>query len=181
MRAVQKSGNSKSIINKDMASSEKMIDALVFPQFCSCDCPSPSFQVLPQAASRIAMPPSTRAKNANQHPGRILLANMKKRRTKEEIVADNKKKHLEKKTTEAALHRLYEYIAGEEDRLAEDEVNAHKKNLPQALPLHTQPLESLDDQNTPIICQWDSENECEVDANAEHWQGNSGKRTKAIS
>jgi hypothetical protein len=126
------------------------------------------------------MPPSTRAKNANQHPGRILLADAKKRRTKEEIVADNKKKHLEKKTTEAALHRLYKYIAGEEDRLAEDEVNAHKKNIPQALPLHAQPLESLDDESTgtPIICQWDSDNECEVDANTE--QDNAGKRTKAI-
>jgi len=165
-RVSQKNRNSKSIVNKDLTLSEKKLNVLVCPPSCSCNCLPPSFQVL--ATSCIAMSPSTRAKNANQHPGHILLADTKKRRTKEEIAADNKKKHLEKKTTEAALHRLYEYIAGEEDHLAEDEVNAHKKKFPPSL--FPQPL---DHQNAPI--RWDSDNECEVDANTKQ-----GKRTGAI-
>lgn len=106
--------------------------------------------------------PVTRAKNANQHPGQILLADMRKRRTKEEIAADIEKKKLEKATTEAALRQLYEFIAAEEDQLAEDEVNA---NFPPSL--LSQPL---DHQSAPII--WDSDNECEVDANT-----GQGKRT----
>ena len=102
--------------------------------------------------------PVTRAKNANQHPSQILLADMRKRRTKEEITANIEKKKLEKVTTEAALHRLYQFIAAEEDQLAEDEVNAHVENPP--LSLLPQPL---DHQSAPVI--WDSDNECEADAN----------------
>ena len=101
------------------------------------------------------MPPSTRAKNAHQHPGHILLADMKKRRTKAEIAADFKKE-FDKATTEAALHQLHQFIATEEDRLAEGELDVHvKKNAP---PVRPRPLHR---QNACVM--WDSENECEVD------------------
>jgi hypothetical protein len=102
------------------------------------------------------MPPSTRAKNAHQHPGHILLADMKKRRTKAEIAADSKKKEFDKATTEAALHQLHQFIATEEDRLAEGELDVHvKKNAP---PVRPRPLHR---QNACVM--WDSENECEAD------------------
>jgi len=114
------------------------------------------------------MPLSTRAKNATQHPGAILLANMRKRRTKEEVAADIKKKKLDDQTTKAALQWLSQFIANEEDQLAEDEVNAHGKKPP--LSLRSQ---QLDHQNAPTV--WDSDNECEVDANIKQ-----GKRTAVV-
>jgi hypothetical protein len=108
------------------------------------------------------MPPSTRAKNANQHPGHILLADTKKRRTKEEIAADNKKKTFDKAITEAALHNLHQFIATEEDRLAEGEIDVHvKKNTPSLRP------RPLTRQNAFVMWDSDSENECNVDADTE--------------
>ena len=104
------------------------------------------------------MPLSTRAKNATQHPGHIVLAEMKKRRTKEEIVTTAKKKKVDEKTTKAALYQLYQFIATEEDRLAEGEVNAHGKSLPPSL----LPQPSAH-QNESII--WNSDQEQEADAN----------------
>ncbi|KAI0287322.1 hypothetical protein BC826DRAFT_972267, partial [Russula brevipes] len=53
------------------------------------------------------MAPTTRPKNASQRPGLIMLADTKKRRTKDEIAA--------------------EFIAQEEDRLAEDEAATNAK------------------------------------------------------
>ena len=113
------------------------------------------------------MPLSTRAKNATQHPGAILLADMRKRRTKEEVAADIKKKKLDDQITKAGLERLYQFIADEEDQLAEDEVNAHGKKPPPSLC-----SQQLDHQNAPTV--WDSDNECKVDANTKQ-----GKRTDA--
>jgi len=110
------------------------------------------------------MPLSTRAKNATQHPGVILLANMRKGCTKEEVAADIKKK-LDDQITKAGLEWLYQFIANEEDQLAEDEVNAHGKK-----PLPSLCSQQLDHQNAPTV--WDSDNECEVDANTKQ-----GKRT----
>jgi hypothetical protein len=81
---------------------------------------------------------------------------MKKRRTKAEIAADSKKKEFDKATTEAALHQLHQFIATEEDRLAEGELDVHvKKNAPPVCP---RPLHC---QNACVM--WDSENECEAD------------------
>jgi hypothetical protein len=114
------------------------------------------------------MPPSTRAKNATQHPGHIVLAKMKKQCTKEEIVTAAKKKEVDEKTTKAALHHLYQFIADEEDRLAEDEVNMHGKSLPPSL----FPQPSVHQNESAI---WDSDNEQEVDANTKQ-----GKRIVTI-
>ena len=114
------------------------------------------------------MPLSTRAKNATQHPGHILLADMRKRCTKEEVATDIKKKRLNEQTTKVALHRLYQFIADEEDELAEDKVNAHGKNFPPSLY-----PQKLDHQNTPVI--WDSNNECEVDANTKQGERMDGE------
>jgi hypothetical protein len=122
------------------------------------NCPIlPTFQAL--ATSCTAMPLATRAKNATQHPGHIVLADMKKRRTKEDIAAAAKKKKVDEKTTKEALHKLYQFIANEEDHLAEDEVAAHGRNLPSS-PL---PQTSAHQDESTI---WDSDKEQEVDANS---------------
>ncbi|KAI0276767.1 hypothetical protein BC826DRAFT_946634, partial [Russula brevipes] len=73
------------------------------------------------------MAPTTRPKNASQCPGLIMLADTKKRHTKDEIAAEVEKKKIDKETTKLGLHRLYQFIAQEEDRLAEDEAATNAK------------------------------------------------------
>ena len=79
------------------------------------------------------MPPSTRAKNANQHPGHILLADVKKRHTKEQISANAEKKRVNEETTKKALENLYQYIANKEDMLAGHKVAENKDILAPSL------------------------------------------------
>jgi hypothetical protein len=67
------------------------------------------------------MPLATRAKNANQRPGLILLADVKKRRTKEEVSANMEKKRVDEETTRKVLENLCQFIADEEDKLAAHE------------------------------------------------------------
>jgi hypothetical protein len=45
---------------------------------------------------------------------------MKNRCTKKEVTADNEKRRFDKETTKAALDNLCQFIADEEDMLAED-------------------------------------------------------------
>jgi hypothetical protein len=101
------------------------------------------------------MPPSTRAKNANQHPGHILLADVKKRHTKEQISANAEKKRVNEETTKTALENLYQYITNEEDMLAGDEVAENEDIL--APSLRPQPeVTSLEDEEghlPPLVCQ----------------------------
>lgn len=73
------------------------------------------------------MPPTTRPKNANQRPGLIVLADVKKRRTKEEIAQDAAKARLNEETTKAALTRLRQFVADEEDQLAKDDAYDNAK------------------------------------------------------
>ncbi|KAI0302275.1 hypothetical protein BC826DRAFT_966257 [Russula brevipes] len=73
------------------------------------------------------MPPTTRPKNANQHPGRIVLADVKKRRTKEEIAQDTEKARVNEEMTKAALIRLRQFVADEEDQLAKDDASDNAK------------------------------------------------------
>lgn len=86
------------------------------------------------------MPMSTRPKNADQHPGHILLADMRKRRTKTEMEADKVKKKVDTEITEAALNKLYQFIAEEEDHLAEEEINAHGKKISPPVCIRPRPL-----------------------------------------
>jgi len=101
------------------------------------------------------MPPSTRAKNANQHSGHILLADMKKRCTKDQISADAEKKRVNEETIKKALESLYQFIANEEDMLAGREAAENKDIL--APSLHSQPeVTNLEDEEghlLPLVCQ----------------------------
>ena len=82
---------------------------------------------------------------------------MKKWCTKEDIATAAKKKKVDEKTTKEALHKLYQFIANEEDCLAEDEVATHGRNL------SSSPLpQTLAHQDKSTI--WDSDKEQEVDA-----------------
>ncbi|KAG2150699.1 uncharacterized protein EDB93DRAFT_1103403 [Suillus bovinus] len=62
--------------------------------------------------------PNTRPKNANQHPGEILLQNKRKRRTAHQIQEDNDRAEHERQEKEAADKRTTEKIASIEDKKA---------------------------------------------------------------
>ncbi|KAG2124207.1 hypothetical protein DEU56DRAFT_917080 [Suillus clintonianus] len=62
--------------------------------------------------------PNTRPKNANQHPGEILLQNKRKRRTARQIQEDNDQAEHERQEKEAADQRTTEKIASIEDKKA---------------------------------------------------------------
>jgi hypothetical protein len=104
------------------------------------------------------MPLSTRHKNAHQCPSLILLGNMKNRHTKDEIAADTEKRRVDKETTRAALHNLCQFIADEEDMLAEDEATESVTMLPPS-----QCLLSLACQNAITIFDSDSEHNSDVE------------------
>jgi hypothetical protein len=99
------------------------------------------------------MPLSTRAKNANQCPGLILLADVKKRHTKEEVSADVEKKRVDEEMTRKALENLCQFIADKEDKLA-----AHKdtENEDILAPSH-RPLPKVtadeEPRPLPLACQ----------------------------
>jgi hypothetical protein len=123
-----------SVINKYMSwGGKRRFNPLLFHTSESqLEPPTTTFHVI--STSHTVMPPSTRAKNANQHPGQILLADIRKRYTKVEITANSEKKKFHKAITDAALHQLHQFIATEEDRLAESEIDAHGKK--KAPPVH---------------------------------------------
>jgi hypothetical protein len=101
------------------------------------------------------MPPSTRAKNATQHPGHILLANTKKRRTKEQVSADAEKKRVDEETTRKALENLRQFIADEEDKLAGREGIENEDILAPSLRPQPEATVSEDEEARPppLVCQ----------------------------
>ena len=129
------------------------------------------------------MPPSTRAKNANQRPGLIVLADVKKRRTKQEISADAEKKRVDEETTRKALENLRQFIADEEDKLAAHEVTENEDILaPSLRPLPEVPEDEEADP-LPLARQdafvWerpisDDESDVGADEQGKRWRCTSG-------
>ena len=95
------------------------------------------------------MPPSTRAKNANQHPGHILLADVKKRHTKEQVSADAEKKRPDEETTRKALNNLHQFIANKEDMLAWHEVTDNEGILAPSLRSQPEVMDLEDKEACP--------------------------------
>jgi hypothetical protein len=105
------------------------------------------------------MPLSTRHKNVHQHPGLILLGNTKNRHTKKEVATDNEKRRFNEETTKAALDNLCQFIADEEDMLAEDKATTESTTM---LPPSQRPP-PLAHQNEITISDSDSERNSDVE------------------
>jgi hypothetical protein len=66
----------------------------------------------------------TRSKNKNEHPGAIEIATKRKRRTKEQIAADNAAKEAKKQEKGRKMHKQIKNVASLEGEMAEKDANA---------------------------------------------------------
>lgn len=91
---------------------------------------------------------NTRTSNAKQHPGKVVLDQKQKRRTRAEIEAARKEEEVLKKANEVATKRKYQRITEMEDKMAgDDEKEAKAAKIPRSRRVQSTDLEIVEESD----------------------------------